>query len=160
MGSEASRRQRVLDVNTLAIFLVKNHPGNEYVYPLVEEGLRGAYIPLIMDILPVRAYWIMTRRWQCPERESVEAVKHFVDAYERVRYPSLQRQTIIQSFRLAEELRHDVFDCVYLALALQEGAEAVVTTDTDFENLCHRVGLEYINPVPAETLRRFKEQNR
>ncbi len=160
MGSETGKRQRVLDVNTLAIFLVKNHPGNEYVHPLVEEGLRGGYTPLVMDILPVRVYWIMTRRWQCPEQESAEAVKHFVGAYERVRYPSLQRQTITQSFKLAEELRQDVFDCVYLALALQEGAEAVVTTDTDFESLCNRVGLEYINPVPVETLRRFKEQNR
>lgn len=150
----------VLDVNTLAIFLVQNHPGNEYISPLVEEGLRGAYIPLIMDTLPVRTYWIMTRRWLCPEKESAEAIKHFIETYDRPRYPILQKQTIIESFKLAEKLRHDVFDCVYLALAMQEEAEGIITTDTDFERLCRRMKLEYINPVPAEVLGRFKEQNK
>jgi len=159
LASETGKERRVLDVNALAIFLVRDHPGNEYVTPIVEEGLRGAYIPLIMDILPVRAFWIMTRRWGCPERESLEAVEHFVRAYDRPRYPCLQRQTILESFRLARELRHDVFDCVYLAFALQEGAKAIITTDTDFEQLCKRVGLEYVNPIPKEVLKRFKERN-
>jgi hypothetical protein len=52
-----------------------------------------------------------------------------------------------------------VFDCVYLTFALQEGAKAIITTNTDFEQLCKRVKLEYLNPVPTEVLRRFKEQN-
>lgn len=152
----ASRERRVLDVNALAIFLVGNHPGNEYVSPIIGEGLRGAYIPLIMDILPIRAFWVMTTKWGCPERESAEAVKHFIREYERPQYYCLQRQTILKSFELAEELNHDVYDCVYLASALQENATAIITTDTDFEGLCPRIGLEYINPVPAEVLKRFK----
>ncbi len=57
------KRKKVLDVNILAIFLVKDHPGNRYVSSVVEEGLRGAFIPLVMDILPVRSYWIMTKKW-------------------------------------------------------------------------------------------------
>lgn len=60
--SESGKEKRVLDVNVLAIFLVKDHPGNRFVSPIVEEGLRGAYIPILMDFLPVRAYWVMTRR--------------------------------------------------------------------------------------------------
>ena len=160
MASEAGKEKRVLDVNTLAIFLVKDHPGNKYVSPIVEEGLRGAFIPLVMDILPVRAYWIMTKKWGCSEKESTEAIEHFVKAYDRPRYPCLQRQTILESFKLAEELRHDVFDCVYLALALQEGAKAIITTDKDFERLCKHVGLEYVNPVPVEVLKRFKERSK
>jgi predicted nucleic acid-binding protein len=53
-----------------------------------------------------------------------------------------------------------MFDCVYLALALQEKAKGIVTTDTDFERLCKRVGLEYVSPVPLKVLKRFKEQNK
>jgi len=153
----ASKERRVLDVNALAIFLVGNHPGNEYISPLIEEGLRGAYILLIMDILPIRAFWVMTKKWECPEKESAEAVKHFAREYERPQYYCLQRQTILKSFELAEELNHDVYDCVYLASALQENATAIITTDTDFQGLCPRLGLKYINPVPAEVLKRFKK---
>ena len=159
MASDSREDKKVLDVNTLAIFLVNDHPGNKSVSSVVEQGLRGGFIPLVMDILPIRAYWIMTRKWGCPEKDSVEAVTHFVKTYDRPQYPCLQRCTILESFRLAKELRHDVFDCIYLAFALQEGANAIITTDTDFERLCKRAGLEYVNPVPKEVLKRFKEQN-
>jgi len=153
----ANKEKRVLDVNTLAIFLVENHPGNQHIAPIIEEGLRGAFIPLILDIVPIRAYWVMTRRWQCPEKESEEAIKHFLKEYDLPQYRCLKKQTITESFKLAKELKHDVFDCVYLAFALQESANAVITTDTDFERLCKRIKLKYINPVPTEVLRRFKE---
>lgn len=159
MASETSKERKVLDVNVLAIFLVKDHPANEYVSPVVEEGLRGAYTPTVMDILPVRAFWIMAKRWKCPEKESAEAVEHFIKAYDQPQYPSLRKETIVESFKLAEKLKHDVFDCIYLAFALQENADAIITTDTDFEGLCKRVELEYLNPVPMEVLRRFKEKN-
>lgn len=152
----AIKERRVLDVNVLAIFMVENHPGNRHVSTIVEEGLRGAYIPLIMDILPIRAYWVMTTRWKCPERESAEAIKHFIKEYDRPQYYSLYKQTIARSFDLAEELNHDVYDCAYLAAATQEGASAIITTDTDFERLCRRMEIEYINPVPIEILKRFK----
>ena len=160
MASDAGKPRLVFDVNVLAIFLVKDHPGNEYVSAVVEEGLRGAYVPVIMDFLPVRAYWIMTRRWGCPENESVKAVEHFVKTYDRPQYSNLRKETIVEGFRLAEELRHDVFDCVYLAFALQEKAKGIVTADTDFERLCRLVKLEYVNPVPIEVLKRFKQQNK
>jgi len=158
LANEAGKERRVLDVNALAIFLVRDHPGNEYVSPVVEEGLRGAYIPDVMDILSVRAYWIMTRRWRCPEKESEKAIKHFIEVYDRPQYPNLRKQTIVESFKLAEELRHDVFDCIYLAFALQEKADAIITTDTDFERLCKHANIEYVNPIPLEVLKRFKER--
>ena len=159
-SSVGSVEKRVLDVNVLAVFLVKGHPGSEHVSSVVEAGLRGAYVPLIVDVLPFRAFWIMTRRWGLPEKESAAAVEHFVKTYEVPRYPSLSREAILEGFRLAEELRHDVFDCMYVALALQEKANGIVTTDTDFEKLCKSVGLGYYNPVPKEVLKRFKEQNK
>jgi len=152
-----NKEKRVLDVNALAIFLVEDHPGNQYVSPVIEEGLRGAFIPLIMDILPIRAYWVMTKKWSCTKKESAEAIKHFVREYNRPEYCCLNRRTITESFKLAEQIKHDVFDCVYLSLALQEGASAIITTDTDFERLCKRVNLNYINPVPIDVLKRFRE---
>jgi len=152
-----NKEKRVLDVNALAIFLVEDHPGNHYVSPVIEEGLRGAFIPLIIDILPVRVYWVMTRKWGCTKRKSAEAIKHFVREYDRPQYCCLSRRTITETFKLAEQIKHDVFDCVYLSLALQEGASAIITTDTDFERLCKRVNLNYINPVPIDVLKRFRE---
>ena len=152
--------KRVFDLNILAVFLVKGHPGFEYVSPLVEDGLKGAYIPLIMDFLPMRAHWIMTKRWGLPEKSCAASIAYFLQTYDSPRYPSLTKETILEGFRLAQDLKHDVFDCMYLALALQEKAAAVVTTDADFERLCSRVGLKYINPVPKNVLKLFKEQNR
>ena len=152
----ANKEKRVLDVNVLAIFLVEDHPGNGYVTPMVEEGLRGVYIPLVMDILPIRAYWVMTKRWGCGEEESAKAVRHFVKEYEMPQYYYLHKQTIVKSFDLAGKLKHDVYDCVYLAAAEQENAQAIITTDSDFEGLCRRTGLKYLNPIPADVLKNFK----
>ena len=152
--------KQVFDLNVLAVFLVKGHPGFEYVSPIVEEGLRGGYIPLIMDFLPMRAYWIMTQRWGLPQKDCAASIEYFLKTYHMPRYLGLSRETILEGFRLAKDLKHDVFDAMYLALALQEKATAIVTTDTDFEKLCNQVDLKYINPVPREILRRFKEQNK
>jgi len=152
----ASKEKRVLDINILAIYLVEDHPGNRYVTPIVEEGLRGAYVPLIMDILPIRAYWVMTNKWGCTKEESAKALTHFVKEYGIPEYYHLQKQTIIRSFKLAKELKHDVYDCAYLAAAQQERANAIITTDTDFEKLCKPTGFRYINPIPKETLKHFK----
>jgi len=149
--------KRVFDVNVLAVFLVKDHPGCEFVSPVVEAGLRGAYVPLLLDVSPVRTFWIMTRRWGLPERESALAIENFVKTYDMLRYVGLSRESILEGFRLAGKLRHDVYDCMYLALALQEKARGIVTTDTDFERLCKQTGLDYVNPVPREVLERFKE---
>ena len=160
MANETVLEKIVLDLNILAIYLVSGHPGFESVSPVVEAGLRGTYIPLILDFLPMRAYWILTKRWGLPEKESAASIEHFLKTYDMPKYPSLRRETILNGFRLAEDLKHDVFDCMYLAVALQEKASCIVTTDTDFEKLCPRLGLKYFNPVPRDILRQFKEQNR
>lgn len=152
--------KRVFDVNVLAIFLANGHPGFEYISPVVEAGLRGAYTPILMDILPVRAYWIMTHLWGLPKAACASAIQHFVQSYDIPKYTALQRETIIDAFKLSKDLNHDVSDCMYLSLALQEGASNIVTTDTDFEKLCSQVGLRYVNPVPREVLKRFSGQNK
>jgi predicted nucleic acid-binding protein len=148
--------RRVLDVNTLAIFFVEDHPGHRYVSPVVEEGLTGRYVPLILDILPLRAYWVMTAKWGCAKDESADAIARFLEIYERPQYPGLHKSSVLKSFRLAKELRHDAFDCAYLALTQQESAKSIITTDTDFQRLCKRLNLEYQNPIPNDVLKRFK----
>jgi predicted nucleic acid-binding protein len=159
-NSDNNHETRVFDVNVLAIFLGTTHPGLDYVAPVVMDGLRGAYVPVLLDVLPMRAYWIMTHCWGASAKESAASVRFFVKTYPIPQYVGLSREAITKSLELAEELNHDVFDCIYLALALQEKATAIVTTDTDFEKLCRHVGLTYINPVPKEILKRFKDQNK
>lgn len=159
-NNAAMLEKRVFDVNVLAVFLVRDHPGCEFISPVVNAGLRGAYVPLLLDVSPIRVYWIMVHRWGLTERESALAIEHFVKTYDMPRYVGLSRESILEGFRLAEELRHDVYDCMYLALALQEKARGIVTTDTDFERLCKQTGLDYVNPVPIDVLKRFKEQNK
>jgi predicted nucleic acid-binding protein len=154
---DSKRERKVLDVNTLAIFLVEDHPGHAFVSSILEEGLIGGYTPIILDILPLRAFWVMTVKWGCSKRESADAITHFLDAYDRPEYVGLSKSSILKSFRLGRELKHDVFDCAYLALAQQEGANSIITTDTDFMRLCRRLNLEYVNPVPTDVLNRFSK---
>ena len=61
----AGRDRILVDVNTLAIFLVEDHPGHSFVAREMERGLSGHFIPLVLDVVPMRAYWIMTRQWDC-----------------------------------------------------------------------------------------------
>ena len=148
-------RKKVWDVNILAIFLVEDHPGHDYIAPVVESSLRGEYIPVMLDITPIRAYWIMERKWGIDREEASRAIIEFVRRYDTPLYVPLKKETILRSFELARSLKHDVYNCIYLALALQEGASSIITTDTDFERLCRAVGIRYENPVPAEVLRKF-----
>jgi len=147
--------KKVWDVNILAIFLVEDHPGHDYVAPVVGAGLRGEYIPVMLDIAPIRAYWILERKWGISREEARRAVLEFVKRYEMPRYVQLKRESVLLSFELSQKLKHDVYDCIYLSLAIQEGASSIITTDTDFEKLCQAIGIKYENPVPIEVLRRF-----
>ncbi len=47
-------------------------------------------------------------------------MKQFIEGYGIPRYVALNRETLLEGFRLAKELNHDVSDCMYLALAQQE----------------------------------------
>ena len=77
----ANIERKVWDVNILAIYLVEDHPGNKYVTPIVDDGLRGVYIPILMDILPIRAYWIMERIWKINRDEAAEAIIDFLNKH-------------------------------------------------------------------------------
>lgn len=151
----ADRDKITIDVNTLAIFLVEDHPGYAYVAPQLEEGLSGSFTPITPDTVPIRAFWVMTRQWGCKPEESEGSVRYFLDHYPMVQYCPITRSTVHKAFDLARELHHDVFDTAYLAVALENQASGIMTTDTDFRTLCQRKSLRYINPVPARILEKF-----
>jgi predicted nucleic acid-binding protein len=149
-------RDRILvDVNCLAIFLVEDHPGHSYVARELERGLGGHYIPLVLDIVPMRAYWIMTHPWGCDTAQSERALRHFLGAYPLVEFCPLTKNVMHRAFDLARELHHDPFDSIYLAGALEYQASGILTTDTDFRRLCHSKNLDYVNAVPARVLEKF-----
>ena len=144
----ADKGRILVDVNCLAIFLVEDHPGHSYVAHELERGLGGHFIPLVLDIVPMRAYWIMTHPWGCDAAQSEKALRRFVDAYPLVEYCSLSKNVLHRAFDLARELRHDPFDATYLAGALEYQASGIMTTDTDSRRLCRSKKLDYVNPVP------------
>jgi len=147
---------KVVDINVLAIFLVSDHPAHKYVKDTMMQGLKGFFRPVFFDILPIRTYWLMTTKWNIDKHESARVTRSFLTKYTQPAYVGMTRETIDRAFRLAQELRHDVYDCCYLALAIQEGASSVITTDSDFQSLCKRQGLGYENPVPKHVMKDFK----
>ncbi len=150
-----NKRRVLVDVNILAIFLVEDHPGHDYVAPRVEEGLRGSYVPVLLDITPLRAYWIMTTKWDIEKEACEKSVRHFLESYPMVEYWRVEKKTIQHAFDLARELHHDVFDTLYIAGMLEMNASTIMTTDRDFQRLCSIKKLEYLNPVPSRILESF-----
>lgn len=146
---------RLIDVNALAIFLVENHPGHSYVEPRVRQGLEGSYQLMVPAHFLLRARWVMTRQWGVPRGEADGTLRAFL-GHSRVRYVGGDRGALLKAYELAESLAHDVYDTHLLALAMENGAGGLLTTDMDFHRLCSRVGLEYENPVPRAVLKKFR----
>ena len=71
-------------------------------------------------------------------------------------YVPVKKETILEAFKLSKQLKHDVYDCIYLALAKQENASTIITTDTDFQKLCQKTELKYENPIPPKILKQFQ----
>jgi len=71
-------------------------------------------------------------------------------------YVPVKKEIILEAFKLSKQLKHDVYDCIYLALAKQENASTIITTDTDFQKLCQKIELKYENPIPPKILKRFQ----
>jgi len=64
-------------------------------------------------------------------------------------------ETILDADEISAEKNHDVYDCFYVALAREAGADKIVTTDRDFEQLCEDEPFAYTNPVPEDVLSEF-----
>jgi len=148
--------KKVWDVNILAIYLVRDHPGNKYVTPIIESGLKGEYIPVLIDILPIRAYWIMEKKWKIEKGEAEASIRDFLEKYDNLLITKLTKETILNAFKLSKELRHDIYDTVYVSVAKSTNATTIITTDTDFKKLCKKTNLKYLNPIPPKILKKFK----
>ena len=147
--------RKLIDINFLSIFFVEDHPGFSYIKKLMDEGLTGAFKIIIPEILPFRVFWILTTKWGIDKQLAKEIILEFVKNYSIPIYAGLKRETIIEAFKYSNELNHDIYDCYYLALAKQEKATSILTTDTDFDKLCKKIGLNYENPVPLDILKKF-----
>ncbi len=146
----------VIDVNIPAIYLVEDHPGHPYVRSYLDKLFERRAAIYAHSVTPYRVLWILTRLWGFGKQEALEAVRSFLEA-RNVIYVGLTREWLLRSFEFSKQLRHDVYDCSYLALALMVGAEAIVTTDTDFKKLAPKLGLKYVNPVPEDIIKKFSE---
>lgn len=148
-----NRERMLLDVNSMAIYLVEDHPGNEYICQEVDKGFTAKRDILVMDYLPFRVHWIHTRKWGVDEVESIEAIRSFLEA--GVNIVSIDRMGVLNTFETAEEKDHDIYDCFYISLARQVDATHILATDSDFRELCEDEPFEYLNPVPKDVIERF-----
>ncbi|MBS3817204.1 MAG: type II toxin-antitoxin system VapC family toxin [Candidatus Thermoplasmatota archaeon] len=145
----------VLDVNSLAIALTDNHPGHDHIRPIVERGVEGEFDLLLFDYLPFRAQYVMEKMFQVPNLEARNSIQHFLRS--PVLVISASRKTLLEAYQISAEKNHDVYDCFFISLARNEEADAILTTDTDFEQLCEEEDFSYLNPVPGPLLARFEK---
>lgn len=136
------------DVNVLAIALTENHPAYEDVFPWIENALDGPNVLLVFDYYPLRAQYIMTSDFGVDAVAARNAVQSLVRSPARV--VSANGTTLLEAYDISAEKQHDVYDSFVLALARAYDADCLLTTDSDFEDLCVDETVNYINPIPED----------
>lgn len=140
------------DLNALAIQLVDDHPGHQYVAEKLVPALRGEHTLLMFGYLPLRVQWVL----EDLGFETVEA-RNAVNSL--LQYPmesvEVNRETVFDAYEVSAAKNHDVYDCFYVALARQTNADVLLTTDRDFDTLCDDESFDYANPVPEDVLSKF-----
>lgn len=132
--------QRVLlDVNVLAISLVDNHPGHEYVRPELEAGLTSSFESLVFDAHPLRVRYILTADFQVDRVAARNSVQSLLR--QAIRIVGASREVLFEAYELSAGLDHDVYDCFLRALWLDHEVDCLLTTDTDFAGRCEEVSL-------------------
>ena len=140
------------DLNALSIQLIDDHPGHPYVADRLVPALQGEHTLLMFGYLPLRVQWVL----EDLDFSTVDA-RNAVSSL--LQYPmepvDVTPQTILDAYESSAEKNHDVYDCFYIAVARAADADALVTTDRDFEALCADESFEYTNPVPEDVLSEF-----
>ncbi|MFB6179615.1 MAG: type II toxin-antitoxin system VapC family toxin [Halorientalis sp.] len=140
------------DVNALAIQLIDDHPGHQYVANRLVPALQGEHTLLLFGYLPLRVQWVL-------EDLGFRTVEARNAVSSLLQYPmesvDVTPSTIQSAYEISADKNHDVYDCFYVALARQAAADKLVTTDRDFEDLCRDESFEYVNPVPDDVLSEF-----
>lgn len=144
---------RVLpDINALVIQLIDDHPGHPYVAETLLPALRGEHTLLLFGYLPLRVQWVL-------EDVGFSTVEARNAVTSLLQYPmesvTVTPETVLSAYDISAAKNHDVYDCFYIAVARETDADALVTTDRDFETLCADEPFEYTNPVPEDVLAEF-----
>ncbi|TKX52198.1 PIN domain-containing protein, partial [Halorubrum sp. SP3] len=123
-----------------------------YVAEQLVPALEGEETLLVFGYLPLRVQWVL-------EDLGVTTVEARNAVRSLVQYPiefvDVTPETILTAYDVSVDKNHDVYDCFYVALAREAGADQLVTTDRDFETLCRDESFTYTNPVPEEILTEF-----
>jgi predicted nucleic acid-binding protein len=117
----------VVDASVAIKWLV-DEPLSERAAKLLNDDLSLA-APELIYAEAANALWAIARRGQISAADVREALDLLADVPLTV--PSSMRQLMAAAARLAHDLDHPVYDCLYLALALQE-QRPVITADRRF----------------------------
>ncbi|MHA1983097.1 MAG: type II toxin-antitoxin system VapC family toxin [Candidatus Hodarchaeales archaeon] len=151
----------LIDINVYAINFVEDHPGFPFIEPFFSIKNIGKYELKVLDIVPYRAYWILTKKWKIDKSVAKGVIENFIQSFSPIEYFGLNRENVLLSFDYATVLEHDIYDCYYLSGAVAKKCTTILTTDSDFKNLCNRLKknysytLDYLNPVPETILEQF-----
>lgn len=136
------------DVNILAIGLTEDHPAHEDVYPWIEDALDGPNVFLVFDYYPFRAQYLMTNQFGVDDVAARNAIQSLIRSPARI--IGATESTLLEAYEISAEKNHDVYDSFILSLARTHDADYLITTDSDFEDLCHNEDVAYVNPISDE----------
>ncbi|MDJ0896790.1 MAG: type II toxin-antitoxin system VapC family toxin [Alphaproteobacteria bacterium] len=119
----------VIDASIAVKWLVAEAFSDQAATLLAAELTRIA--PELLYAEAANALWAMRRRGDISKDELAEAIDLLKAA--PIAVPTSMRQLAASASRLAVDLNHPVYDCFYLALAVQEQYR-VVTSDQRFHD--------------------------
>jgi len=103
---------------------------------------------LVFDYYPLRAQYLMTSHFGVDDVAARNAVQSLVHSPARV--VGATETMLLDAYEISAAKNHDVYDAFILALARAYDADYLITTDSDFDDLCADEAVTYANPVPAE----------
>ncbi len=136
------------DVNVLAIALTDDHPAHDDVYPWIRDAIDGPNVLLVFDYYPLRAQYLMTSNFGVDAVAARNAVQSLIRSPARI--VGATETTLLETYEISADKNHDVYDSFILALAREYEADYLITTDTDFDELCNGEDVTYTNPVPTD----------
>jgi predicted nucleic acid-binding protein len=146
VGSLPTEVTVLTDVNILAVGLTDNHPAHDNVYPWIADALDGPNALLVFDYYPLRAQYIMIQQFGVNPVDARNAVQSLVQSPARI--ISATDTTVLDAYEISADKNHDVYDSFLIALARSYDVDYLVTTDTDFNELCATEDVTYRNPIP------------
>jgi predicted nucleic acid-binding protein len=120
----------VVDASVAVKWLI-DEPNSALAARLLEDDLPLA-APKLIYAEVANALWAVARRGDITAVDVRDALDLLADAPLIV--PSSMKQLMAAAARLASDLDHPVYDCMYLALALQE-QRPVITADSRFHSV-------------------------